>query len=297
MMNILKTLKNLKFNLEVFLFRAYNKKFLKRRSSTPFLSGDTFRTFATKTFEAINSKFIINEGDIIFVETHLLDDFYEEILVHSKKSFILITHNSDMSLSKVKNCKSIVENTLINRWYAQNNDIDNEKIISIPIGLENAWWHKNGIINDFVKLRRNNINKDLGIVYGFNIETNREARQKLFQLAIKHPLTVPVNANSREYRKALNKYMFVLSPPGNGIDCHRTWEALYLGVIPIVVNKSFYKKFPDFPGLSLDNWSELDEYDDDELRKIYFEKIKKIRTSDWLWASSWENKINSKCFK
>ena len=142
MINIIKALKNLKFNLEVVLFRAYKRKFLKRRSSAPLLSGDTFRTFATQTFETINSKFIINEGDIIFVETHLLDAFYEKILVNSKKSFILITHNSDMSLSKVKNCNGIVENTLINKWYAQNNDLDSEKIISIPIGLENAWWHK-----------------------------------------------------------------------------------------------------------------------------------------------------------
>ncbi len=30
------------------------------------------------------------------------------------------------------------------------------------------------------------------------------------------------------------QYSFWLSPRGNGIDCHRTWEALYLDVIPIV---------------------------------------------------------------
>ena len=32
----------------------------------------------------------------------------------------------------------------------------------------------------------------------------------------------------------LSSYKFALSPEGNGIDCHRTWECLYLGVIPIV---------------------------------------------------------------
>jgi hypothetical protein len=30
------------------------------------------------------------------------------------------------------------------------------------------------------------------------------------------------------------QWRFCVSPPGNGIDCHRTWEALYLGVIPVV---------------------------------------------------------------
>jgi hypothetical protein len=36
------------------------------------------------------------------------------------------------------------------------------------------------------------------------------------------------------FRDAVRASRFVLSPPGNGNDCHRTWEALYLGAIPIV---------------------------------------------------------------
>ena len=34
------------------------------------------------------------------------------------------------------------------------------------------------------------------------------------------------------------QYAFVASPPGNGFDCHRTWEALVLGCIVIVQNSS-----------------------------------------------------------
>ena len=29
-------------------------------------------------------------------------------------------------------------------------------------------------------------------------------------------------------------YQYIVSPRGNGLDCHRFWEAQYLGVIPIV---------------------------------------------------------------
>jgi hypothetical protein len=32
------------------------------------------------------------------------------------------------------------------------------------------------------------------------------------------------------------QYPLWLSPRGNGLDCHRTWEALYLDAIPIVCN-------------------------------------------------------------
>ena len=34
------------------------------------------------------------------------------------------------------------------------------------------------------------------------------------------------------------QFAFVASPPGNGFDCHRTWEALILGCIVIVQNSS-----------------------------------------------------------
>ena len=32
-----------------------------------------------------------------------------------------------------------------------------------------------------------------------------------------------------------NRSKFVLSPPGNGFDCHRTYESILLGAVPIVV--------------------------------------------------------------
>ena len=36
-----------------------------------------------------------------------------------------------------------------------------------------------------------------------------------------------------EYLRTLGQHRFVLSPRGNGLDAHRTWEALMVGTIPI----------------------------------------------------------------
>jgi len=47
--------------------------------------------------------------------------------------------------------------------------------------------------------------------------------------------------------KELSTYKFAISPQSNGIECHRTWECLYLGVIPIIeksVPMSFFDKLP-----------------------------------------------------
>jgi hypothetical protein len=50
---------------------------------------------------------------------------------------------------------------------------------------------------------------------------------------------------------------FVVSPHGNGLDCHRTWEALYLGVIPIVKTSSLDQLYEDLPVLIVDDWSDV----------------------------------------
>jgi len=53
------------------------------------------------------------------------------------------------------------------------------------------------------------------------------------------------------------KYAFVLSPFGNGMDCHRTWEALLCGCIPIVRSSVFNELFDGLPVLIVDKWEDI----------------------------------------
>ena len=55
----------------------------------------------------------------------------------------------------------------------------------------------------------------------------------------------------------LSKHKFCISPPGNGVDCHRTWECLYLGVIPIVEKSPHMSYFDDLPILFVDNYDNI----------------------------------------
>ena len=57
----------------------------------------------------------------------------------------------------------------------------------------------------------------------------------------------------------MTKYSFVLSPFGIGMDCHRTWEALCLGAIPILKAPHFTKMFEDLPVLIVNEWSDITE--------------------------------------
>lgn len=55
----------------------------------------------------------------------------------------------------------------------------------------------------------------------------------------------------------MTEYAFVLSPFGNGMDCHRTWEALLCGCIPIVRTSVFNELFEGLPVLIVENWSDI----------------------------------------
>jgi hypothetical protein len=54
-------------------------------------------------------------------------------------------------------------------------------------------------------------------------------------------------------------YAFVVSPHGNGLDCHRTWEALCLGCIPIVKTSGLDPLFEDLPVWIVNSWSDVTE--------------------------------------
>jgi len=63
-----------------------------------------------------------------------------------------------------------------------------------------------------------------------------------------------------EYFSALPQYKFVISPEGNGIDCHRHYEALMAGCIPIIErNPLIEEKYRGCPILYTIDYSEITE--------------------------------------
>ena len=57
--------------------------------------------------------------------------------------------------------------------------------------------------------------------------------------------------------KNMIKYKYVISPHGNGLDCHRTWESLALGCIPIIKTSPLDRMFEGLPVLIVKNWSDI----------------------------------------
>jgi hypothetical protein len=88
----------------------------------------------------------------------------------------------------------------------------------------------------------------------FSLDTNAAERQRCLDLTgleLMPPL--PFAA----YLERLSSSLFCVSPAGHGVDCHRTWEALYVGTVPVVLRSPLTDANPDLPMVVLDDWAEF----------------------------------------
>ena len=79
-----------------------------------------------------------------------------------------------------------------------------------------------------------------------------------------------------------------MSPLGNGLDCGRNWQCVYLGTIPIVprhINIEFYE---DLPILIYDDISDLTE---EYLNSAYEDITKKKVNLEKATLSYWKNRF------
>jgi len=90
------------------------------------------------------------------------------------------------------------------------------------------------------------------------------------------------------YYKKLKQYKFIVSPEGNGIDCHRHYEALLCGSIPIIErNDHVINKYKCCPILYTKDYSEITE---EYLHKVYNIMIDKVFDFSPLFLSYYSKK-------
>jgi len=182
-----------------------------------------------------------------------------------KNPFRLVLHNNDagfdesnLELLDIPNCKKI---------YTQNVLIEHEDVVPIPIGLGNSCWHY-GDQTAFDNIEPSE-EKTEDIFFNFTIEGGcRDVkRPDCFNKCTQLGIPWIKSLDQRSYIEKLNTYKFIISPEGNGIDCHRTWEALYLKTIPIVDKNKVTEHFSKlFPMVLVDDWN---TFKLDDLNGVY----------------------------
>jgi len=272
--------------------RAWYRTTGLRPGSAPFVSGDSFRAFADLVLERgrpLDPR-TIRAGAVVFVEAGQLPVFKREVLPLVSESFVLITHNGDVNIGG--SYRDLAQDARLIRWFAQNALLRHPKVTPIPIGLENRFYHTNGVEHDFRVLRKQGVPKLMRVLFGFTTGTNERERAPALAALRASPLAdFRERTNSRDYRRCLQRYAFVASPPGNGVDCHRTWEALYLRTVPVVKRSVLYDAFPGLPVLPVDDWSEIAGWEPSFLEREYEKRSALIDAIPFLKFDYWADLI------
>jgi hypothetical protein len=254
------------------------------------------------------------DGMSIHVCSDLLRFFANDILPKINKNFVLVSGDSDLcvpgeALSE-KQFDSIVNSRYLIKWFAQNTQIQiHSKIIQIPIGLDFHEIYNNPSSNwrlphesrlpgmqelVLVDIKQNALpfyERIPKIYVNFSKNNDRFRQRKSCLENISHDLLEISDFTPRTINwQKTKEYSFVLSPFGVGMDCHRTWEALCLGCIPIVKAPNFTKLFEDLPVLIVNDWNQVTR---ELLDKTIIDFKTRSFNYDKLQLKYWVNRIKN----
>ncbi len=266
--------------------------FLKLRpASLPYISGDGFRSIAQHIYEAgktFNPDDVAH-GDIVFLEADKVHDYFKHIHPKINAKYKLISHNSDQEIGELE--ASYIDGKII-RWFAQNTIVDHPKITPIPIGIENIKWFMSGFWIYILApgLQRAQVKKKFRMLFGFSVKTNpKERTEALENLRLcKSADEIVHRVTQDDYVRLLNQYHFVASPPGNGTDCIRTWEALLLGSIPVCKESVLINYFVSLgvPIVTLKHWNEILDWNEETLETLHL-KHKEALHNKYILMDAW----------
>ena len=191
--------------------------------------------------------------------------------------------------------KRICKSPSIIHWFCQNYDLPkaHDDISPIPIGIDYHTLSNSANRPDFDELIKRirwgpamtpieqemellsiansspsfdeRMNKSYSFFqFNINLETverhGTQDRIKAINVVRTNPST-NIAAPKKILRKPTwencTKYKFIVSPHGYGLDCHRTYEAMFLGSMPIVKTSSLDLMYQHMPICIVDNWDEL----------------------------------------
>jgi len=215
------------------------------------------------------------ENAIIYLCADAVNTFVTNILPTRSKPFILVSGDSDRIIpQQVSTATELLENPLLIAWFAQNCMGDHPKLHRIPIGLDyhtlsekrgHEWGPQASPAeqeSELLGISRSSLPfwKRVHKCYGtfhFNWYAS-EQRKRAIDLIDPNVIDHQQSKMPRKHVwMMMSQYTFIPSPPGAGPDCHRTWEALVLGCIPIVRSSGLDPLFDGLPVWIVNDWTDI----------------------------------------
>jgi hypothetical protein len=199
------------------------------------------KNFNNINYKALNKIFNQANKNVIkiFIYTHLLEilikiDFFKYL--DNNLTYILYVHNSDHTFDS--SYDELLKYNYIKTIYTQNLNINSPKVKLLPIGLANSMWPHGNMVEFYDVVKSTYLHQKSNNIY-ININPSTYAyRQQVLDKLVKCNWNLSKGKPYKDYLYELSSYYFCLCVRGNGIDTHRFWESLYLGVIPVIINNS-----------------------------------------------------------
>lgn len=202
----------------------------------------------------------IQRGDIVFLKTDYMAQFFGTVFPRIQHPFVLATHNSDFGAPAT--FAAFLDDPKLLAWYAINPDTVHPKLTPMPLSFANAYWPHGSpaaLQDAFDKDNGPWRAREHGVYVNMDTGTNQAARSKaLNQVAGLQDVHVRRDrANYTDYLADVAASKFVLCPPGNGVDSHRTWEAVLLGAVPIVEASLLNPLYSGLPVVVVQRWDDV----------------------------------------
>ena len=195
----------------------------------------------------------IRPASIVYAKAdHYIPLFHQ--LRRTRSRVVLVTSESDFTITpEVARCRPLQ----VAEWFSANTVDDSVR--PIPLGLGNSYYGVTLKPSLLAQYAGDGAERSRLLYVNFRPSTNEAVRGPImhhFQsLAAGDWLTVRTGDIGNEvFARELTSHRFALCPPGNGIDTHRMWEALYGGTIPIVLKNPALREFADLPILFVDDY-------------------------------------------
>ena len=165
-----------------------------------------------------------------------------------------------------------IESEKIIHCFIQNCAIKHPKITKMPIGMDYHTFRDNG----FMPIQQEQITLSIAnnakpfweripLCYGnFHLsykgsKFGYDRVDAIEQIPQDCVVYEPEYIHKYDCYQHQTQYAFSISPHGNGLDCHRTWESLCLGCIPIVKTSVLDGLYDDLPVLIVKEWSDINQ--------------------------------------
>jgi len=259
----------------------------------------------------------LTAGSIVYVHSSAILDFYKNYFPKIKHEFVLVSGDSTKTMPYDQLSENEFEDFINDRrllhWFCQNADLSNHpKFSPIPVGLDyhtlssikekHKWGEKRSPVEQeslLIKLAEEAppTEERIAKIYAtFHFYmTGRYGYDRVDALANIQNEAVFYERSQMERQvtwAAQAQYAFVASPLSNGLDAHRTWEALVLGCIPVIKKSPIAPLLENLPALIVDDWHEVtQERLDDYLN--YYRLNKHMFKFDQLTLKYWVDRFRA----